>query len=546
MAGQVVAKEPSSATYRIAGVVVDAATGAAVAGAELTTGGDVVLKTVADNDGRFVFTEVEEGKYPLYATAAGYVTQGYNQHGGFFTGIAVGKEVDSEHLLFRLPKQAVIWGRVTDERGDGVRQAAVMLFAENRQQGRRGVSQQMQTQTNDQGEYRFAHLLPGKYYVGVIGRPWYAENRLRYQPRQPGETGGERVEVNSGALPSDSMLDVVYPVTYFAGATESEGAVPLIAKPGDAIEANVRLIAMPSIHVLLTNVDNRKRHGQNASVFAVARPFNATTMPLNANAMEISPGVFEVAGLPPGEVRLTINRGGDEGWDALGIRVHVADGETVDANAKTATSSVSGVVVPPDGSKEEMQGEVVLRQTPDEGKSARLRKDGTFTIPGVEEGTYEVSVGTQGAGDYVAKLTGTGAKVAGQSVKIEGAGEVRLLITMGRGWGQMTGVVKLEGKPLAGVMVLLVPATEDLPEAEKEELTRMDQSDSDGTFALSGIVPGKYVLMAIEDGWELEWRDDTALKKYREKGVQLDFTAGQQKKMTVEGMKRETKAENGK
>jgi hypothetical protein len=531
--------------FRISGVVVDAVTGLAVPGAELNTTGDLELRTVADGAGRFVFADVEPGKYRLLAVAPGYVKQGYNQHGGFFTGIAVGSGVDSEHLVFRLQQQAVIYGRVTDERGDAVRQATVWLFAEDTHSGKHSVEQRDQTQTNDEGAYRFAHLLPGKYYVGVIARPWYAENGLKYMKPQPVETGDSNV-VTIGAPPSpDPMFDVVYPVTYFPGATDSAAAVPLMAKAGDAMDANIRMVAVPSIHVLLTNVIGSRRNGQNVGVSAVQQPFGVTQVPLSTTFTEISPGTFEVGGLPPGEVRLMLNRGGDESFDSHGVRVNASEGKTVDANSREA-ASVSGAVVGVDGNKTGMQGTIVLRKGDQEVASARLRKDGTFTLTGLEEGSYEVQVNLQGNADYVAKVTGSGAKVSGKTVAIEAAGEVKLVVTMGRGQGRVSGTVRTDGKPAGGVMVLLAPSAENLSEAEFADLVRIDQSDSDGTFTLAGILPGKYVLMAIEDGWELEWRDAAALKPYREKGMKMDVAAGEEKSVAVEGMKAVRTAENRK
>lgn len=536
-AAQRAKKDAEPPGFRISGVVVDAISAAVVGGAELWTTGDVELKTTADGQGRFVLEGVEPGKYPLYATAPGYITQGYNQHGSFFTGIAVGSGSDSEHLVFRLARQAVIFGRVADERGDGVRQATTLLFAERF--GRHGMEVRMQVQTNDEGAYRFAHLLPGKYYLGVMARPWYAENGMKYQPKADGSDPKAALVPQLAASQTDPMLDVVYPFTFFAAATEAEEAVPMVLKAGDEIEANVRLIAVPSIHVLLTGMDEVKRKGSNVSVFGVQKPFDATSLPLNVNSAEIAPGVYELAGLPPGEVRLMVNREGDQARDAHGIRLNAVDGESVDANSRLATSTVSGTLVPMDGSKSEIQGEVSLRKGDEQSASTRLRKDGSFTFSGVEEGTYEVQVKTRGDGEYVAKVTASGAKVTGKTVKIEGASEVRLVVTMARGLGRVTGIVRMDGEPRAGVMVLLVPEGENLPEVEFEESVRMDQSDSDGTFALGGIVPGKYVLMAIEDGWDLEWREQAVLKPYREEGTKVELGAAEEKKVTVKGTRKQ-------
>ena len=524
VAGQREAKE-ARVTYRISGVVVDAVTGAGVPGSDLWTTGDEELKTVADGEGRFAFEGVEEGKYPVSATAPGYVGEGLNQHGSFSTGIAVGSGLDSEHVVFKLHRQALIYGRVTDERGEGVRYAMVLLFSEGVDYGKHEVTERTQTQTNDLGAYRFAHLMPGKYYVVVMGRPWWAANGLKYLPKTPSEQQ------------SDPMFDVLYPITYFAGVTEDYRATPLLAKAGDAIEADVQLAAVPSIHVLLTNMDVYQRRRENPSVTAVQKLFGSTSTPVNSiNATEVAPGVYEVGGLPPGDVRLTVARGGDAEGSFHEIRVNAVDGESVDAAAKTATCTVSGVVLAAEGSKAEMQGDVVLRNEGGELSSARLAKDGTFRMPTVAEGTYGVVVNTRTSGDYVAKLTASGAKVSGRAVKIEGANEVKLTVAMGRGLGQVEGVVKIDDKPLAGAMVLMVPEGTGLPGDEFEQLVRMDQSDSDGTFTLRGVVPGKYVLMAMEDGWELEWKQESVLAPYLEKGMKVTVGAGQEKKVAVAGM----------
>jgi hypothetical protein len=49
-------------------------------------------------------------------------------------------------------------------------------------------------------------------------------------------------------------------------------------------------------------------------------------------------------------------------------------------------------------------------------------------------------------------------------------------------------------------------------------LFRRDQSDSDGTFTLAIVVPGRYTVLAIENGWELEWANPDALKKFMAQG----------------------------
>jgi len=53
-------------------------------------------------------------------------------------------------------------------------------------------------------------------------------------------------------------------------------------------------------------------------------------------------------------------------------------------------------------------------------------------------------------------------------------------------------------------------------------LFRRDQSDSDGSFTLPDIVPGMYTVVAIADGWELEWTNPEVLKPYLAGGVKVE------------------------
>jgi hypothetical protein len=78
-------------------------------------------------------------------------------------------------------------------------------------------------------------------------------------------------------------------------------------------------------------------------------------------------------------------------------------------------------------------------------------------------------------------------------------------------------------------MIVLAP----LDLKSNPALFRRDQSDSDGTFTLSGVVPGRYTLMAIEDGWDLEWADPGVLQKYIAGGETVEITPNQKTEVSV-------------
>lgn len=530
--------------YRITGMVVDALTNGPVAGAQVSTslGNDAITTTTGD-DGRFVFAGLEPGKYVLNAAAPGYVREGYNQHGAFIVGIAVGDGQDSEHLIFRLHPQAVIYGRVTDERGEAVRGAQVLLIASDPTRGARRKFVRGQMQTNDLGEYRFAHLNAGKYYLAVQGNPWYAQPQLSSQTRQnSGFSGSDPSSyfVSRISMESDPVLDVVYPITFYPGVTDQRSSTELVLDAGDQEQANISVHAVPAAHLYLTGLSQAE--GRALNVAATQRVFGTLDLGLGTISRQVSPGEYEVAGLPPEQLTLVVMRNNDNQWSSQTIEADSALGGTLDASALQATAQVSGQVVLPAGTMEGSAGDVILVSTTGTtlpGANTPLQKDGTFHFREIQPGTYKIQVNLRAGGFYVQKVSAKNAEVSGREITITGTNDVDLTVTISQGLGQVTGTVQLDGKPTAGVMVLLVPESG----AEIEEDSRMDESDSDGTFRLNGILPGEYVLMAIKDGWDLDWAKPGELKPYLSAGQKLTIAPNQSAKTTVPAQMKSGEAE---
>jgi hypothetical protein len=51
---------------------------------------------------------------------------------------------------------------------------------------------------------------------------------------------------------------------------------------------------------------------------------------------------------------------------------------------------------------------------------------------------------------------------------------------------------------------------------------RRDESDSDGTYTLRDVLPGRYRMLAIDDGWELEWGHLSLLKNRFEHAPKIE------------------------
>src|SRR5258707_2782786 len=226
---------PPPATYRIGGILVDALTGQPLGLAEVTlapvTALDDPQTFLTGPDGRFLFSNLAPGKYRLMGGRRGYAVQGFNQHETYMTDIVAGPGQDSEHLRFRLSPSALLTGTVSDQWNDPVREAEVILYQQSWSAGSRTLHPVNRANTDDLGRYRFAHLLPGTYAIGVIARPWWGSFGI--WPSVISRSGviedrGSTITADTGtSVASNPALDLVYPVTYFPSATTLAGAAKL-------------------------------------------------------------------------------------------------------------------------------------------------------------------------------------------------------------------------------------------------------------------------------------------------------------------------------
>jgi hypothetical protein len=133
-------------------------------------------------------------------------------------------------------------------------------------------------------------------------------------------------------------------------------------------------------------------------------------------------------------------------------------------------------------------------------------------------GKYEVGL-AQAPGYYIAGMSAAGAKAIGRTVELPTSGTESQAVSIGAGAATLDGTVEQDGKPFAGAMVLLLP--HDIQHSP--DLTRRDQSDSDGTFTLPDIVPGRYTLIALDGGNELEYSNPAAIQPYLAHGQILNI-----------------------
>ena len=507
-----VRKASSQAGSRvISGVVLNASTGQPVTEADVnltdSNGGSFSADATTDAEGRFVFTGLYDGKFSLHAEHRGYVSSGFDEHEGFFTGIVTGEGLVSTDLKFMLAPQAVISGTVTDEAGDPVAQASVQLFRQDDRSGREEVVHVNSAVTDDLGHYELSRLAAGTYFLAVSGTPWYSTHA---QPSFSDAPQGR----------TKSPLDVAFPMVFYDAAMNSDEATPIPIKAADRVPINFTLQAQPAMHITVQIPKPSPNQGMTmpqlkTKIFGNLEPaqqqMQFTTIPTDAgnNGMTTA----ELDGVPPGSYELEMQKG-NGGPDAVS-HVDASSGSVVlDAGSLEPLADIDGKVAMDDGSS--LPAHVVLVLSPDDGesKTAGVNTSGAFTLRGVAAGEYRVTaLGPKGE-LAVKQLAATGATSDGSLVKI-GSAPVMLAVVLAESNTTVHGFAQFSGKAAAGAMIVLIPSDGN------RQAFRRDQSDSDGSFVLRQVLPGRYTLVAIQDGWSLEWARSEVLQRYTAQGQKV-------------------------
>lgn len=501
-----VAAAAQTASYRVAGTVVNAATGEAVSGAAvalLTVEGSATFaSTESGADGSFDIENLPAAKFQLSVSKRGYSTSFYNQHGNFSSAIVTGADQESNtntgRLVFQLPPEAVLGGVVSGDGGDPVEGATVILFEKPRDHDPAAKIEQAGTATTDDtGAYEFSGLTAGEYLLAVRARPWYAisgfDTNLLRQP----ETGQQ------------GALDVAYPVTFFDSTTDEASATPIILTDGSREQANLNLHAVPALHFSVQAP--RKPDGTIIQPELRQTIFGADVGGDNGVMSRSRDDSTEFGGVAPGAYELT------QGDPPHILLLNATASQQVNPDAGVPAVAVSGSLQPVQGTAPLTSGYLITLAAAavagtDSAGGGPVPQPifgyaGSFSFRAVPAGTWRLHVSN---GLDVVSVTADGRAHPGDLLTVQDH-PLSIVATVSAGRSvRIEGFARKKEKGFAGAMIVLVP--KDLK--AMAELARRDQSDSDGSFALLNVEPGDYTVAAIEDGWDVDWGDPSVIARY--------------------------------
>jgi hypothetical protein len=517
-----------NAGFPVAGKIVDAQSGAALAGVEVQL--SPVLKpqlseaAISSANGEFRFDGVPAGKYMLAAARRRYLSEYYLQHENYNTGIAVGPKLDATNIIFPLHASAAIFGRVVDEDNEPVPNARVEVVRQGIVNGMRSAYVASTTSTGDDGRYRAANLPPGTYLIAVVAQPWFAPQIAARFDNQ----------VQSG---DEAKLDVTYPITFYPDARSDTKGAPVALSSGSQVEADFLLQTVPAARLMLTNSASGGQ--KTAGVYKGGRLHNSSLNLITRSGLnlQLGPAYFSPQGVffyaAPGLYTVHASWADSSGQHSVAQAVELrGKGETVDlasfADSLTITAAASE-----GGSALSGQASSLALRNLANGQILPATPAGngwvTWANHRLDPGNYEVVL-TNINGYYIQQITASNARVTHRVVEFTGKAPVELKVSLGQGEASIAGRVKRDATPVAGAMVLLLP--QDL--AHAPSLVRRDQSDSDGTFSLTNVVPGRYTLLALPADENLEYANPQVMQRYLASGTPVNVSTGGKYEATAE------------
>ena len=514
-----VAQSPSTIPTEKAivdGIVRTVGTGLPLDGVDVLASGQsdgrsVSVSVKSSREGRFSLA-LDPGVYRFSAIRTGFVTLAYGQRGegnfGVLVTVTAGQRLSD--IDFQLAPTGTILGRIYDPDGKPMEGIAVSIVRRSwAADGRLALSPPANIMTrsafttNDLGEYRAYWLPPGEYYVTA---------------RPPTPNGGQ------GFQPPNAPPQTLA-TTYFPGLIDPNQATKITVPPG----TEVRGVDFSLSRVKAVTVSGRLNTG-------ATDPFSVTQVnmiPIDNSFLEHGPvavnesgKTFVVRNVMPGRYRMVAS-----------LRIPNRENLAGEAFVEVGESSIDGVNITLTAGQE-LRGKITFEDSPAavqaalEAKrfhvalrgelvmpfidtEAQVQPDGNFTIPGVADILYHLSVFGLSEDFYISSARMGGIDLLDRGLKPgrDSIGPIEISVS-GLG-GRIEGVLRDDqGKGIMSGRVVLVP---DPGPRSRHDLFRTATTDINGRFSLRAITPGAYKLFSWDDVPNLAYFDPDFLRTYEDK-----------------------------
>ena len=509
IAGTIVAAEDGKTPVRRVRVTVNAVDGSF---------GDTAI---TGDDGAFRFDGLRAGRYELRAMKPAYVYAYYGETRPARVGtpIALADGQSRTGIVFALTKGAVLGGVVLDAAGEPAA-GSVTVFRRSPIGGR--WIEAGEGSLDDRGSFRVFGLQPGEYRVA-------ARARLDL-------FGTGSLEVPAADRAS-SPSTVGYAPVFFPGTTVESAAAAITLKPGEE-RTNLDFATqfVPMSRVTGNVIDPDGGDVRDAMLFMVSSAGVSMGGPHQGQG-----SAFQFDSVAPGDYLI-----------GAALQAGKTDGKWASAKVSVTGGEVSGVVLTLRRGFT-MTGRVVTEGTTAPGKtpptfrvralpgSDRLvvsgfqdppRPDGSFTVHGLAPGRYQVLAHDESPQFEwrwsLKSIVINGANVAHLPIEIDG--DVRdVVVTFTDRVTELSGTLQdASGRAASDYHIVIFPAERQawLPESARLRTTR---PGTDGTYVVRGLPAGEYLVAALTDVEQNEWREPAFLEQLIAGAVRVTLAEGERR-----------------
>ena len=505
----------------MAGIVTDAASGSPIRKAYVTllTVEDDPAEALAitDDSGRFGFGNIPPGRYKLCARCDEYQQAWYGaptpRHAAGVITLHSGERRQDFNL--RLTMLGAISGVVVDQDGDPVDGANVSLLARSFRRGKPSFGRHGGASTNDRGEYRISNVTPGSYLVMVNCRH---QQVLRIQP-----------ESVASAQQIDQPIQLQYGVLYFPSAERPTEASPVTVAAGKEIAGIDFHLTAGAAVTLRGNVIPPADLPADAFVQVTASLDLPDSHFLFGSGAGPPNYEFTIPGFLPGEYLLVANvAAGGRPYRGM-QRVVIGSGEENHVTFRLDPGIDLAGTVKIEGQKMDAATRVMLSPgdnvpLQNGAPQAQVKPDGTFVIPGVLPGVWDIGVHPLPDGGYVKSLRLGRQDVLTEEMVIGPDTKDKLDIVVSTHGGVLEGDVKTEpGESTTPAHVLAAP---DGKFSSVMSFYGFASSDEKGHFKLKHLTPGRYRIYAFDTLDSCEWCDPEFLRPFADQSEPAEVVEG--------------------
>ena len=510
---QATANDAEADRYALSGTVVNSATGEPIQRVLVECSLDSTQALLTDGEGRFEFDDLPEGQASIQVRKPGFFSEQELHQGQLrspmpATMIEIGPQMNP--VVLKLYPEGVITGRVEAD-GEPVDGMPVSIFSMQVASGRKRWTKSAATSTDEDGDFRFAELTPGPYYV-TAGPQW---NR-----GAPAGTGTKR--------------DEGYSEVFYPDALSIEAATPLEIAPGQQAEADLSLKAEPLFEVSgaiggmpltpPTNVQLGSRSGEGFTPTKIDRSTGKFQFLVPAGSYTLQAHTQNADGSTlNAELPLTV------ATDLPGIRIALGAGNSMPVSAR-----IEYVNPPPEG--EAIAGDAQLvnvRLSSSATGFASLdyyaapanAKDHGLVVRDLEPGKYFAEITSSYGGWYVASaVSGPTDLLSDDLTVLPGAPLQPIEIVLRNDSATLSGTVSSEGHDESGA-VLLLP---------RHGQPKVEFTHQGNEFQFSQLAPGEYDVLALDRMDGVEYTNPESLKAYLVQASHVTLLSNGKSSVTLE------------